>query len=254
MEGRHDVPDQRRRPRQPDQSCQRRAAWARAMSSPRSRIGDWQVTPGLRYEDITLTRKDFATDDPGRDDGPTRSRRNRVTEWIPGLSTLWQTTRRTSACWRACTRASTRPDRAVRIGLGRKRELRVRRPLSAGTVCSLRLSASTPTTTIMVGTVTESTGGGGEIGDQFDGGEAHVTGLELVSAYRYRRAGALRGVGARWSSPGPGPPRRSSTTASRAATTPGATSSRVTSCPTSPSTRAASMPGSCIGCGRSIST
>ena len=36
-----------------------------------------------------------------------------------------------------------------------------------------------------MGTVTESTGGGGEIGDQFDGGDAHVTGLELVSAYRY---------------------------------------------------------------------
>ena len=33
----------------------------------------------------------------------------------------------------------------------------------------------------LVGTVTESTGGGGDIGDQFDGGEVLVSGLELSS-------------------------------------------------------------------------
>ena len=37
----------------------------------------------------------------------------------------------------------------------------------------------------LVGTVTESTGGGGEIGDQFDGGEAHVSGLEVLADYRW---------------------------------------------------------------------
>jgi Fe(3+) dicitrate transport protein len=42
----------------------------------------------------------------------------------------------------------------------------------------------------LVGTVTESTGGGGEIGDQFDGGEVVVSGLEL-SAGHTLRAGSL---------------------------------------------------------------
>ena len=37
----------------------------------------------------------------------------------------------------------------------------------------------------LVGTVTESTGGGGEIGDQFDGGEVLVSGLELSTAYKW---------------------------------------------------------------------
>ena len=37
-----------------------------------------------------------------------------------------------------------------------------------------------------MGTVTESTGGGGEIGDQFDGGEVKVSGLELSGAYNWR--------------------------------------------------------------------
>ncbi len=37
----------------------------------------------------------------------------------------------------------------------------------------------------LVGTVTESTGGGGEIGDQFDGGEVLVSGLELSTAYTW---------------------------------------------------------------------
>ena len=35
----------------------------------------------------------------------------------------------------------------------------------------------------LVGTVTESTGGGGDIGDQYDGGEVKVAGLELSGAY-----------------------------------------------------------------------
>jgi len=46
------------------------------------RFGAWTVTPGLRYEDIDLVRRDFAGDDPDRSDGPTRVRRSGVQEWI----------------------------------------------------------------------------------------------------------------------------------------------------------------------------
>jgi len=37
----------------------------------------------------------------------------------------------------------------------------------------------------LVGTVTDSTGGGGVIGDQYDGGEVTVSGLELSAAYNW---------------------------------------------------------------------
>ena len=37
----------------------------------------------------------------------------------------------------------------------------------------------------LVGTVTESTGGGGEVGDQYDGGEVIVSGLELSASYAW---------------------------------------------------------------------
>jgi Fe(3+) dicitrate transport protein len=38
----------------------------------------------------------------------------------------------------------------------------------------------------LVGTVTNSTGGGGEIGDQFDGGQVVIHGLELAADYNWR--------------------------------------------------------------------
>ena len=43
----------------------------------------------------------------------------------------------------------------------------------------------------LVGTVTDSTGGGGQIGDQFDGGEVLVSGLELSADYAIE-AGAFK--------------------------------------------------------------
>ena len=36
----------------------------------------------------------------------------------------------------------------------------------------------------LVGTVTDSTGGGGQVGDQFDGGEVRVAGIETSAEYR----------------------------------------------------------------------
>jgi hypothetical protein len=58
----------------------------------------------------------------------------------------------------------------------------------------------------LVGTVTESTGGGGEIGDQFEGGEAIVRGIELLGeTVLWEFAGGWR---CRRASPGPGRRRR----------------------------------------------
>ncbi|MGD1976428.1 MAG: TonB-dependent receptor [Gammaproteobacteria bacterium] len=147
------------------------------------RLGDWQFTPGLRYEDITLTRKDYATDDPGREDGPTRTRSNRVTEWIPGLAALWQTTPRLSLLGGVSKGfnppgpgSESDPEESINYEFGGRYG---REDLFVEAIGFYTDYEN------LVGTVTESTGGGGDIGAQFDGGEAHVTGLELLGSYRY---------------------------------------------------------------------
>ncbi|MDH3375313.1 MAG: TonB-dependent receptor, partial [Gammaproteobacteria bacterium] len=54
------------------------------------RAGQWILTPGLRFEDVTLRRLDYATDDPARGQGPTRVRENSVSTWIPGMGALYR--------------------------------------------------------------------------------------------------------------------------------------------------------------------
>jgi len=47
--------------------------------------GRFTLTPGLRFETIEFTRKDYAKTDPTRQNGPTAVRRNDVEVWLPGL-------------------------------------------------------------------------------------------------------------------------------------------------------------------------
>jgi Fe(3+) dicitrate transport protein len=147
------------------------------------RLGDWQFTPGLRYEDITLKRIDYATDDPGRDDGPTRTRRNRVTEWIPGLSALWQASPRLSLL-AGVSKGFNPPGPGSESDSEESVNYEFGGRYGRAGLFVEAIGFYTDYDNL-VGTVTESTGGGGEIGAQFDGGEAHVTGLELLGSYRY---------------------------------------------------------------------
>jgi len=48
----------------------------------------------------------------------------------------------------------------------------------------------------LLGTCTASTGGSCDIGDQYDGGEVQVYGVEMIAAYD-----AARALGSRWSIP-----------------------------------------------------
>ena len=148
------------------------------------RIGRWIFTPGLRYEDIELTRFDYSTSDPGRADGPTRVRENSVSTFIPGAGVLYKL----SDEWRllgGIHRGFNPP------GPGSSADEETSTNFEAG----VRYDSSTVSVEAiafyndydnLVGTVTESTGGGGEIGDQFDGGQVRVAGLELTAAVRPR--------------------------------------------------------------------
>ncbi|MBT8108200.1 MAG: TonB-dependent receptor [Gammaproteobacteria bacterium] len=145
------------------------------------RNGNWIFTPGVRFEDIDMTRRDYATSDPTRVDGPTRVRENSAQVVIPGVGALY----RLNEDWRvlagvhrgynppapgssAAEESSVNLEAGVRFDDG---------DVTFESIWFLNDYSN------LVGTVTESTGGGGEIGDQFDGGEVLVSGLELSAGY-----------------------------------------------------------------------
>ncbi len=147
------------------------------------RSGAWIFTPGLRYEDIDLERQDFSTSDPDRGDGPARVRSNSVSVFIPGVGALY----RVNDNWRllAGVHRGYNPP-----GPGSSADEETSVNFEAGTRFdneSLSVEAIYFFNDYdnLVGTVTDSTGGGGQVGDQFDGGEVVVQGLELSAAYSF---------------------------------------------------------------------
>ena len=145
------------------------------------RAGRWIFTPGARFEDIDMQRLDFATDDPTRANGPTRIRSNSASVFIPGMGALYAL----NDDWRILggvhkgfnppgpgSTASEESSTNFEFGTRFDNEL-----LSFEALYFLNDYDN------LVGTVTASTGGGGQIGDQFDGGEVIVQGIELSADF-----------------------------------------------------------------------
>jgi Fe(3+) dicitrate transport protein len=145
------------------------------------RNGKWILTPGLRLEDIKMQRLDYATTDPDRFLGPSRVRDNSVSVVIPGIGALY----RLNSDWRllagvhkgfnppapgssAAEETSLNVEAGARYDSGK---------LSFEAIYFVNDYDN------LVGTVTESTGGG-DVGEQFDGGEVVVSGLEITSSYK----------------------------------------------------------------------
>jgi Fe(3+) dicitrate transport protein len=148
------------------------------------RAGRWILTPGLRFEDVDLRRFDYSTADPSRSLGPTRVRENSVSMAIPGMGALY----RLNSEWRLLAGvhkgfnppgpgSSADEESSLNIEVGTRYD---NDALSIEAIYFINDYDN------LVGTVTESTGGGGDIGDQFDGGEVKVAGLELSGNYRWR--------------------------------------------------------------------
>jgi len=146
------------------------------------RTGNWILTPGVRFEDVDMRRLDYSTADPTRSQGPTRVRENSVSVVIPGFGALYRLT----PDWRllagvhkgfnppapgstAQEESSLNIEAGVRYDSGE---------LSFEAIYFINDYDN------LVGTVTESTGGG-DVGEQFDGGEVTVSGLEMSSNYNW---------------------------------------------------------------------
>jgi len=143
-------------------------------------LGAWRVSPGLRYESIDLTRTDYSREDPDRSDGPTQVLGHGVSELISGLSATWAASERVKLIGGIhegfnppAPGSNAGPETSTNWELGARYQ-----------GARLRAEAIAFFTDYdnLVGTVTESTGGGGEIGDQFEAGAAHVQGLELLAS------------------------------------------------------------------------
>lgn len=153
------------------------------------RSGKWILTPGLRFENVDMQRLDFSTADPGREDGPARVRENSVNAVIPGIGALY----RINEDWRLLAGihegfnppapgSTAAEESSLNIEFGARFDNGALRFESIYFINDYDN---------LVGTVTDSTGGGGEIGDQYDGGEVLVSGLELSTGYDWH-AGSLR--------------------------------------------------------------
>ncbi|QDH69277.1 TonB-dependent receptor family protein [Marilutibacter alkalisoli] len=150
------------------------------------RAGDWIVTPGLRYESIDLTRTDYAKQPDGRDLGPTRVRKSSVSEWMPGLGVTWLLSDNFNLFASAHKGfnppgpgSDADPEESLNIETG----LRWGRDSLQTELVGFWNDYSN-----LVGTCTESSGGGCVIGDQFDGGKARVRGIEASVAYDFGQA------------------------------------------------------------------
>jgi len=147
------------------------------------RAGDWTVTPGLRHESIDLRRLDYATSDPDRGDGPTRVRKNSVDVLIPGVGALYRVNdklRLLAGVHKGFSPpgpgSSADEESSLNVEVGARYDSG---DLSFEGIYFVNDYDN------LVGTVTNSTGGGGDIGDQFDGGEVVVSGLELSANYSW---------------------------------------------------------------------
>jgi Fe(3+) dicitrate transport protein len=140
----------------------------------------WTVVPGIRYETIDLKQTRYGTADPSRT-SPTSVTRDTVDVWMPGLGTLYHLTDN----WKLVAGvhrgfASPSPGSNADAEKSWNYEAGAR---FAGHNTRFEAIGFFNDFSNLVGTCTASTGGNCTIGDQFDGGEARVYGVELVAGY-----------------------------------------------------------------------
>jgi Fe(3+) dicitrate transport protein len=144
------------------------------------RVGRWIVTPGLRYESIDLERRDYDGSDPRRSLGATRVRTSTVEEWIPGVGVLYELDPGLSLL--ASVHKGFNPpgpgsDADAEESINYEAGIRY-----ASDPVSVEAIAFYNDYDNLVGTCTISSGGSCVVGDQFDGGEVEMYGLELTAS------------------------------------------------------------------------
>jgi Fe(3+) dicitrate transport protein len=151
------------------------------------------LAPGLRYEAIELKRTTYGAADPGRD-GPATVVDDTVDVLLPGLGLTYALTDDldlVAGVHRGFVNPAPGSDADAEESWNYEAGVRYARGAAALEAIAFLVDYEN-----LVGTCTASTGGNCTIGDQFDGGEVRVHGLELVAAWD---AGDV--LGSSWSIP-----------------------------------------------------
>jgi Fe(3+) dicitrate transport protein len=151
------------------------------------------LAPGVRYESIELKRTAYGAADPGRN-GPATVARDTVDVLLPGLGLTYGLDaglKLVAGVHRGFVNPSPGSSADAEESWNYEAGVRFQRGAAALEAIAFLVDYEN-----LVGTCTASTGGNCTVGDQFDGGEASVHGLELVAAWDAGEA-----VGSRWSLP-----------------------------------------------------
>lgn len=150
--------------------------------SDRIQAGKWSFSPGVRYERISLKREDYSTSDPSRLAGPTRLRDNDVEVVVPGLGITWKALESVLVIG-GINKGFNPPAPGTAASAEKSLNLEGGLRFQRGGL-GIEAIGFISDYDNLVGTCTASTGGDCVIGDQFDGGEATVRGIELGGRYR----------------------------------------------------------------------
>lgn len=139
-----------------------------------------KLVPGLRYENISISREDFGKNDPDRTGTDLKTRSNRVDVWIPGIGMEYKLNTRMkiiSGIHKGFSppgsKEGTNPEESVNYELGFRHE---NNTLRAGILAYLNDYQN------LLG-VDLAAGGGTGSGNLFNGGTAMVTGIEVDFYY-----------------------------------------------------------------------
>lgn len=142
--------------------------------------GRFTFTPGVRYETIDLTQTRWSTSDPARLT-PTAVNESSIDVWIPGASLLYRITDEWqvfAGAHKGFSNPSPGSTADEESSWNYEAGLRFNSSPAYFQVIGFFSDYSN-----LVGTCTASTGGGCMIGDQFDGGEVEIKGVELTAGY-----------------------------------------------------------------------
>lgn len=147
-------------------------------------FGDWTLVPGMRYEDIRLTRVDFIEGDEPTRDRERRRRSETTSTFLPGLGVTYRLIPEVTLLAGANrgfapTGVGTVSEKSWNYEAG----LRYHNNGVRGALIGFHTRYDN-----LVGLCTAVSGGGCEFGEEFDGGRVHVTGLEAEVAWDAGRA------------------------------------------------------------------
>jgi Fe(3+) dicitrate transport protein len=164
-------------------------AWA-AYIQDRIELGDWTLTPGLRYENIDLSRKRYFTnsaDPSSRDPDNFRdSRENRVDIWLPGMGAMYsmnENTQWVAGVHRGFSTPGNQP--GVDPEESTNYELGIRQQSDNFGFEAMFFFNDYEN---LVGVCTNSSGSDCEPGSAFNGDGVHIPGLELTASTSWESA------------------------------------------------------------------